>query len=207
MLKKQLLVLVLLSCLFNSTAQIKSNLKVGIEPGFLLFSDSENLGIFLNAELKLKSSKNIFIGLRIGLTINPQKFENYNSFLFSIDDKSDNGGISFVPTFDYYCRDFLFREQFFRPYVGLGIGYYLLGNYIDVSRNATTNSTEDKFEVYVDNQVGFLLRTGLEFSKLRIGLEYNMIAKADIEIPNGQIIGTIDNSYLGLSIGFMFGGG
>ena len=38
--------------------------------------------------------------------------------------------------------------------------------------------------------------------KIRFGLEYNLILKTDIEIPNGQIIGTVDNSYLGLSIGF-----
>ena len=29
--------------------------------------------------------------------------------------------------------------------------------------------------------------------------------QGDIEIPNGQIIGTVDNSYLGLSIGFVIG--
>ncbi len=59
----------------------------------------------------------------------------------------------------------------------------------------------------VNNQVGFLLRGGFELGKTRLGLEYNFIPKADIEIPNGQIIGTVDNSYFGLSIGFTIGGG
>ena len=56
-------------------------------------------------------------------------------------------------------------------------------------------------------QIGFLLRGGLEIGKIRCGLEYNLISKADIKMPNGQIIGTVNNSYLGLFIGFTIGGG
>lgn len=205
LLKKELFVIALLFCLLNLNAQVKNNIKLGIEPGVLLLSDSENLGLFLNAELKLKSSKNTFIGLRIGFVLNSQAFENYDSLQFNIDDKSDNGGISLVPTIDYYFKKSNFKERKFRPYIGAGVGYYLLANYIDVSRTVITNPSEDEFEVYVDNQVGFLLRTGLESGKLRIGLEYNFILKADIEIPNGPVIGTVDNSYLGLSIGFILG--
>ena len=59
----------------------------------------------------------------------------------------------------------------------------------------------------VKNQLGFLIRGGLEIKNLRYGLEYNFMPQADIKIPNIQTIGTIDNSYLGLSIGYTFGRG
>ncbi|MBL4668369.1 MAG: hypothetical protein HRT73_05085 [Flavobacteriales bacterium] len=202
MLKKQLLFIALLFCLFNLNAQEKNTIKLGIEPGILLFSSSENLGLLFNIEPKLKISKNAFMGLRIGIVLNPQKFENHDSLQFEIDEEFDeefdNGGISFVPTIDYYLNG-----NNYRPYLGLGVGAYLLTSYVDV----ISNTSSDEFEVKVNKQVGVLLRGGFESSRLRFGLEYNFIQKADIKIPNGEVIGTVDNSYLGLSFGLIIGSG
>ena len=61
--------------------------------------------------------------------------------------------------------------------MGFGVGPYLLTNYIDVF----VYSSQNGFEVYVKNQVGLLLRGGWESEKLRLGLEYNFISKADIK--------------------------
>lgn len=200
MFKKELLLIASLFCLFNLNAQVKNNMKLGIETGFLLLSDSENLGMFLNVEPKLKILQNAFMGVRFGVTLNSQKFEIDDGSQFNIDDENDHAVISFVPTFDYYLN-----ANNFRPYLGLGLGIYLFSD-IDVSQ-IVANPTEDEFEVRVNNQVGVLLRGGFELGKLRFGLEYNYIQKADIEIPNGQVIGTVNNSYFGLSIGYAIGGG
>ncbi len=196
MLKKKLLFILPLICLFQLNAQEKSNITLRVEPGFLLGSNSENLGVFINIEPKIKISQGIIIGLRFGLTTNPQKFEANADSPFLIDDKSDHSVISFVPTFDYYLN-----ENNFRPYFGAGLGYYL------VSQVAIVNPPESMSEGSVNNQIGFLIRVGLESGKTRVGLEYNFIPKADIEIPDGQIIGTVNNSYFGLSIGFTIGSG
>ena len=198
MLKKNLILTTLLFCLFNLNAQEENSLTLRIEPGFLLYSDSENLGLLLNIEPKIKSSENTVIGLRFGVALNSQKFKNIDSSQFFIDDQNDNAVISFVPTFDYYLN-----ENNYCLYIGIGLGYYLW-SYIDVSRR---NGSVDVLEGSVNDQVGFLLRGGFELGNTRLGLEYNFILKADIEIPNGQIIGTVDNSYLGVSIGFTIGGG
>ncbi len=195
-LKKKLLLIILLLCLFNLNAQDNYNVKLRIEPGFLLKTDSENLGLLLNFEPNIRISENSVIGLRFGLALNPQKFENNNSTQFNIDEENDNAVISFVPTFDYYLN-----ENNTRPYFGLGLGYYLFSSVV------IANPSENVSEGSVNNQVGFLLRGGLELGNTRYGLEYNFIPKADIEIPNGKIIGTVDNSYIGLSIGFIIGGG
>ncbi len=191
-LKEKLFRIIVLLCLFNLNAQVK----LRIEPGVLLETDSENLGILLNIEPKVKFSENTIIGLRLGIAVNPQKFKIDNSAQFFIDDLDDNGIISFVPTFDYYLN-----ENNYRPYIGLGLGYYLF-NDIDIS---SRNDSVEILRGSVNNQVGFLLRGGLELGNTRFGLEYNFIPKADIKIPNDQIIGTVDNSYLGLSIGFTIG--
>jgi len=214
-LKSILLLTIVLFCLFNVSAQEEPNIKLKIETGFLWASDEEssklldeeNLGLFFRIEPTLKTSKNTVIGLRIGLAVNTQKIEDFDplEFYFYRNISSgiiqfidpDNRIISFVPTFDYY-----FIENNFRPYLGLGVGYYFLTNYTGVSRRDVANPSEDLIEINVKNQIGFLLRGGLDLGKLIVGLEFNYIPKADIEIPNGQIIGTVDNSYIGLSIGY-----
>lgn len=191
-LMKKLLLISLLFGLLNLNAQVK----LRIEPGFILKTESENLGLMLNVEPNIEISKNSAIGLRFGLALNPQKFENNYSSQFFFDDKNDNAVISFMPTFDYYLN-----ENYTRPYFGLGLGYYLFSSVIIA--NPSQNVTEGS----VNNQLGFLLRGGIEWGKTKLGLEYNYIPKADIKIPSSQTIGTVDNSYFGVSIGFTIGGG
>lgn len=183
--------------MFNLHAQEESNIKFRIEPGVLALTASDNLGLLLNVEPRINISENSAIGLRFGVALNSQKYKNNDSSQFYIEDQNDNGIVSFTPTYDYYLND-----DNYRPYLGLGIGYYLFG-YTDVFRIGMPGALEGN----VSNQLGFLLRGGFESGRTRFGLEYNFIPKADIEIPNGQRIGTVDNSYLGVSIGFTIGGG
>ena len=178
--------------MFGLNAQVK----LKVEPGVLLETDSENLGLLLNIEPHVKASEKTVIGLRFGIAVNPQKINIDNDSSFFIDELDDNGIISFVPTFDYY-----FNINRIKPYLGLGTGYYLFNN-IDVSNRNTALTVEGN----VKNQLGFLIRGGLQLGNTRFGLAYNFIPKADIKIADDQIIGTIDNSYLGLSIGFIIVG-
>lgn len=192
--KEKLLQIITLFYLLNLNAQVT----LRIEPGVLLETDSNNLGLLLNIEPKVKASENTVIGLRFGIAINPQKIRLDDSLPYFIDEMDDNAVISFVPTYDYY-----FNNKYHRPYVGFGLGYYLF-NDIDVSNR--NSGSLNVLEGNVKNQLGFLLRGGLEIGNTRYGLEYNFMPKADIKIPDGQTIGTINNSYLGLSIGFKIGG-
>ncbi len=194
--KKSLSTILILLSLLKLNAQQENSLTLRVEPGIIIFSDSENISLLINAEPKIKISGNGVIGLRFGLAVNSQKFNTTNQQYF-IDDEYDNAILSFVPTYDYY-----FNENKYRPYAGLGIGYYLL-NYIDINRIGSSKILEGN----VKDKAGLLLRCGIEFGNTRYGLEYNFIPKADIEIPNGEIVGTVNNSYLGLSVGFTIGRG
>lgn len=192
--------LAILASLSSISAQKESNVRLLAETGLLGLSDADNLGLFLNLEPKLKVFENAFIGLRIGVVINAQKFEHYDISQFNIDTAADNGGMAFALTFDYYLN-----ENDLRPYLGVGAGPYLLANYVDVSRVIPSPPSEDTFEVKVNNQLGFLIRGGVESRNLRFGIEYNLISKADLKSPNEEPIGIVNNSYLGLSIGFVIG--
>ena len=193
-LKKKLLLLILLLGLFKINAQETHNLSLRIIPGLLLLSDSDNLGLMLNAEPHFKISERSSIGLRFGVALNSHKFEKNKNSQFIIDRNSDGAVVSFVPTYDHY-----FTNDKVKPYVGLGIGYYLISNV------AIANPTSEVSEGSVNNQIGMLLRGGFDLGKTRFGIEYNFIPKADIQIPNDQPIGVVKSSYFGLSIGFSFG--
>ena len=190
---KIVLPILLLFSLSNLSAQVKFRL----EPGVLLKTESENLGLLFNIEPNIDIAKNSVIGLRFGVSINSQKFEASNETPFFIDKQNDNAVISFVSTFDHYLN-----ENRYRPYLGLGIGYYIL-SLVDVSTNI---GSQNILEGAVKNQLGLLLRGGLEIGNTRFGLEYNFIPKADIELSNNQMVGKVNNSYFGLSVGFKLGG-
>ena len=202
MLRKMLLPIGLCCGLFHLNAQETYNVKLGIETGILpLSEDSENLGLFLNVEPKIKVAKNTFIGVRFGLVINSHAFENSNNFEYFIDERFDNAVLSFVPTVDYYLN-----ENQYRPYLGVGLGIHLQANPIEISPLVATFS-EPVLDGNVKKRIGFLVRGGFEFRKFRFGVEYNLVPKAAIEIFNGDLVGTVENSYVGLSIGFMIIGG
>ncbi|MEM9649375.1 MAG: hypothetical protein AAF969_12920 [Bacteroidota bacterium] len=184
-----------LCCLQQVLAQDDSNIKLNLEPGILLKTKSESLGFLINVEPSIAVSVRCVIGLRFGLAINPHRFENNNSSQFSFDKETDHAVLSFVPTYNYYLN-----ENYNRPYVGLGVGYYVVSA-IDIA-----NPSEDVSEGSTKNQIGFMTRGGMEFGRTKIGLEYNFIPKADVSIPNGQTIGKIATGYLGLAIRFTMGG-
>jgi len=191
--KKKFILLFLLFGLFNVNAQ-EHDLSLRVTPGLLLLSDSDNLGLMLNAEPYFKISERSRLGLRFGVALNSHKFEKNKNSQFIIDRNSDGAVVSFVPTFDHY-----FTKDKVKPYVGLGIGYYL------ISYVAIANPSNSVSEGSVNNQIGMLVRGGFDLGKTRFGIEYNFIPKADIQIPNDQPIGTAKSSYFGLSIGFSFG--
>lgn len=199
MLKKAILFPVLLLCFLYSNAQINDNVRLDVEPEFMVLTDFNNGGVFLNIEPKVKIAQNTYAGLRIGIVSYTQEFKNNDPLQYQIDENLESRGISFVPTIDHHFYEKHILGKFYRPYLGLGAGAYLLSRRVDV----TSTVSKNQFEVEVDKQIGVLIRAGLESHRLRLGLEYNLIQKADIELPNGQLIGIINNSYLGVSVGII----
>jgi len=198
--------LALSCCLLNLNAQEKDNTKLAIEIGPLLSEGNvENLSFFFNVEPKVKVVENVFVGLRFGVVVNATRFENNDVFQFNIEDEFDNGVISFVPNLDYYLEDFRLKENNYRPYVGLGLGYHLTSD-VEVFRLGGINP-EERLEVSIKNRIGLLFRGGVELRKLRVGLEYSFLPEADIVLPGEEVIGTLQSSFLGLSVGLMIGGG
>ncbi|MEM9857683.1 MAG: hypothetical protein AAF843_10015 [Bacteroidota bacterium] len=122
---------------------------------------------------------------------------------YDINEKAGNGIISLTPTFDYHLNEKLFKQKhIFRPYLGLGVGYYILASYIELTQINTARSSRQELKARAIRQIGLLLRGGVKFDKLVVGLEYNFTPSSDIELDNGQKIGTVDLSFIALCFGF-----
>lgn len=211
MLKKIILSQIVFLYLFNLNAQEQSNIKLKIETGLLWDSVEGRIyhsGPFLNVEPKLKTSKNTVIGLRIGAALNTQRILISDPSQFYINNNVGfNGVISLGPTFDYY-----FTTDNFRPYLGIGFGH----NFLTTTKNGfDIGNPSGDVELSIDNQVGLLFRGGFDlhklvigrfdFSKFDLGLAFNYIPKSDVELSNGQKIGTVVTSNVALSIGHTIG--
>lgn len=139
------------------------------------------------------------MGVRISCVVNSQTFIESNRFQYLFEDKYDHGFLSTVPTLDYFWP---LRNTI--PFVGLGIGPYLLANEVDVTE-VSSASSDDLLQINVDYQFGALVRGGIEVGKARFCVEYNFIPNATIETPEGDQIGNVESSYLGVSFGWLFG--
>jgi hypothetical protein len=87
--------------------------------------------------------------------------------------------------------DFLFNTSNFRPFVGLGTGYYSLAS-VDLESDYTTQTIPSA------SKVGFMIRGGFETKHFRLGIEYNIVGSTDF---------SEHNDYIGFKIGGFFGGG
>lgn len=83
----------------------------------------------------------------------------------------------------------------------------MLVGFLDVFQNRVSNPADRVVEVSVRHQLGLLMRGGFEWGKYRVGLEYNFTPIADVALPDGQKVGTVDRRYLGFSLGFSLWGG
>ena len=210
MLKAIISLIVLLLSLINLNAQEEGDLKLKIEIGILFESVEGSYflsGAFFNLEPKLKISKNKVIGLRIGAASNSQSILTIDPNRFFVNNENDNSGntaISFIPTFDYYLNN-----KNIRPYLGFGIGYYILNT---SKEGFFMTNLFDGQELSINNKIGFLVRSGFDlgkfivwgfdFSKFSVGLEFNYIPKTDVELSDGELIGTTENSNIAISIGY-----
>ena len=215
MLKAIITLIILLVSLFNLNAQEKGDIKLKIEIGILFDAVEGSFflsGAFFNLEPKLNVSKNTVIGLRIGAASNSQRILTIDPNRFFVNNEVDNSGnttISFIPTFDYYLNN-----KNIRPYLGFGIGYYFLNT---SKEGFFMTNPFDGQDLSINNKIGFLFRSGIDlgkfiiwgfdFSKFSIGLEFNYIPRTDVELSDGELIGTIANSNIAVSLGYTISSG
>lgn len=174
--KNLLLLITIITLSFNSTAQEKDKFRFGIDLGYV--SANGGGGLLFDMEPKFNITDNSNIGIRIGVAASASDLEGTV-------DLDANANI--LGTYDYYFNG----NKSFVPFLGGGLGVFILGGSDDIN-----------YDGFAGSQIGGMIRGGVELSKFRFALEYNIIPKSDLAI--GQ---SIKNSYFGASVGFYLGGG
>lgn len=192
---KKLILAVAIAMLFtNAYAQEQGGFRVGLDLGYT-FPSNGGGGVLFSLEPKYNITDNMNVGLRVGVAAMIRDIEDNGETTSA--KVSANG--SYVATYDYYFNG---AGTSFVPYIGGGAGYYSIAN---VEFDDTTDS--EAVAIDATGKIGALVRGGFEWGKFRMGLEYNLVPESDLQNVNGDNIGTVSNSYLGVHLGFYVGGG
>ena len=132
------------------------------------------------------------LGLRMEAAVMARGYDlNNTTGDASVDVKA---AASYVLTGDYY-----FSSNTVRPFAGAGVGLFSLAAASADETNGGVATAKSKF--------GGLLRVGAEISHFRVGIEYNLVGKTDLKDASNATIGSSKNSYIGIKIGGVIGGG
>lgn len=182
-------------CLVSVNGQEAEKFRVDLRLGYATGKAGD--GILFHLEPKWSIDEKYNVGLRIsgaGLI----NLGNENDLTLSGSDRIAGIG-SYTGTLDYYV--YHKPESPFAVFTGGGLGYYAVLNYTeDLDDDAVDN-------LDVNGGFGGFVRVGFDYFKFRVGLEYNFIPKGTLRGPGNIDLGEINNNFLGLSLGFYFGGG
>ena len=140
-------------------------------------------GLLLALEPKLNLNDKLSVGLRMEASAIARGYVDFTGT-----EVSGEAGLGFaiLATSDYY-----FTTRMVRPFIGAGGGIY---NLVSVEARSGNGGF---ITIPAVTKPGAMLRAGVEIWHVRAGLHYNFIGKT----------GQINNNYLGITIGLVFGGG
>ncbi len=152
-------------------------------------------GVLFAVEPKYAVMSNLALGLRMEVAVVARGLSSVNDDTFTDVDVKASG--SYVLTGDYYFSD----NYSFRPFAGAGAGIYSMAA-------ATITDDTETINGGATSKFGGLVRLGFEASHFRLGLEYNLVPKTNLEdlAGSGNTI-TTKNSYIGIKLGVCIGGG
>ena len=189
--KKITFSILLLCAVVIVNAQEFKPFKVDLSTGYAIPSgEGAKGGVLFVAEPKYAVIPDLSLGLRIEIAIMARGTSDASGS--SVDVKAAG---SYLATGDYYLT-----HNTVRPFVGAGVGLFSLAAASTDNSSAGVSGARSKF--------GGMLRAGAEISHFRIGVEYNLVGSTDIkDVTSNETIGTSKNSYIGIKIGVVLGGG
>lgn len=169
-------------------AQEYKKFKVGLGMGYAMASgNGASGGVLFTLEPAYRLQDNLSVGLRMESAIIARGFANTQSASLSVAALS-----SYTVNGQYYLG-----HTGFRPFVGAGVGMYSLG-----AISETASSSSGTVDIAAESKIGFYPRVGFDVSHFNMTIDYNIIPTT-----TGSSGNDIKNSYLGIRVGFFFGGG
>ena len=189
--KKSFVTIILLFAFVQSYPQAEGKFRFGLDLGYAIPAGG-GAGISFSIEPKYNIKDNMNVGLRIGVAGNTRDLLSFSNS----SNRKASATTSYVATYDYYFNN---GGGSLVPYLGGGLGYF---NFATIEIFSSSDTGAD-----VGGKFGGLIRGGIEWNKLRVGVEYNIVPKSELQTFNGESAGTSPNSYVGITVGFFIGGG
>jgi opacity protein-like surface antigen len=150
---------------------------------------SSSGGALFAMEPKFGVMDNLSIGLRIEVAV----MARLNSDNSDLDNAK--AAASYVATADYYFTN----NYSFRPFVGGGVGVFGIAE--------VDNSYNSGDDIPTTTKFGGIIRAGAEVKHFRFGVEFNIIPNSTYQYIGNPAPVNVKNSYIGIKVGFCFGGG
>ena len=151
-------------------------------------------GVLFSLEPKYAVIQRLSVGMRIEAAVMARGFQASDGFSTSADVAAS---ASYLLTSDYY-----YTNLSFRPFTGVGVGMYSFAS-ASVNNQGVGGSSGARF--------GTMVRSGFEAGHFRMAFEYNIVGKTSQTTVDGsgntKTTITSRNNYMGIKIGFFFGGG
>jgi len=180
-------IFILIFVLFSLTAQAQDagKFRVNFDSGVAILPEGN--GIYYGFEPKYNIADNMNVGLKLSFLEVSKKLD-----IVGLGEETyDSNSFAVALTFDYYFNEL--TNSAFTPFIGAGI--------------QNVGFSDDDFgSADSDTTFGALIRTGFEWHKLRLALEYNIIPESEFSDFDGNAF-SISNSYFGIGLGFFIGGG
>ncbi len=160
-------------------------------------------GVLWNVEPTYRIKDELAVGIRFEQAAMAKEIKQTIGGLEGTGSATVSGVTSYTLNGKYY-----FGDSNFRPYAGLGMGLFVLGN---------VSLSNDGFSLSAGNKFGFYPRIGFDFGHFNLNLDYNIIGKTKEEVEvtisgDGVEITSsskseVKNSYLGIRVSFFLFGG
>ncbi len=185
--KKALLIVIAMTFVsFSSFSQSYSPFQLYVGFGYAVPSGGG--GVLIDIEPAYRINDQMAVGLRLETALMAKEVNDVSASISAVGSYTVNG--------KYYLSD-----SGFRPYVGLGLGIYSLGNFeIDTNGNGSGG-------IDVGSKFGFYPRIGFDAGHFNMNLDYNIVGKSTLEDGLGGTAGEVKNTYIGIRVGFFLFGG
>jgi len=183
---KKIIVCAVLALMATSMfAQQEGKIRGGLDLGFAM--PANGFGVAYDLHLGYNIKDNMTAGVRFG-----------QAAMISVSEDETSAGASantnILGTFTYFFNP---SGGSFALFGGAGAGVYMLAA-------ATASGTGASAEG--GNLFGGMLTAGFEFGKFRMAAEYTLLPSSPVKVVVGDVPDR-NNSYFGITLGFVLGGG
>jgi hypothetical protein len=172
--------------------------KVDVSAGYAIPGGiGSKAGVLFVIEPKYAVLSNVSLGLRMEAAVIARAGGRFNATGAALDVTLKASG-SYIASCDYYFSD----NYSFRPFAGAGAGIFTIAGAAVTGTGTQSSGSSSKF--------GEMIRAGFEASHFRLGLEFNIIPKTNLDGFDANGAATkVDskNGYIGIKFGVCFGGG